>query len=291
MPFFSIIIPTYNSGRTLQKCLESVINQTFSDFEILIMDGISTDNTMEIVKGFNDERIKFFSEKDEGVYDAMNKGINRANGEWLYFLGSDDELYDEYILDKVYNKTIQTNYDFVYGNVLKVLSNIIYDNEFDLKKLFYKNICHQAIFFNKRLFDKTGLYNIKYKSRADYALNIHIFSNDYKIMYIPLIIARFNEGGFSSNYFDLEFWNDYNDNYLKPFKKILPKRELYSILWIYIYELITLKQYYKACKIFFKIPFHIKNTYAYICMLAAICGLVSSSILSLTNAMSNKRRS
>ena len=86
----SIIIPTFNSANTLRRALDSIIGQTLNDLEVLIMDGVSTDQTLDIAKTYNDNRIRIFSEPDNGVYDAMNKGIDKASGEWLYFLGSDD---------------------------------------------------------------------------------------------------------------------------------------------------------------------------------------------------------
>src|SRR2546422_844446 len=104
MPIFSIILPTFNSAAQIATALESILNQTFNDFEILVLDGCSGDNTIEIAKSYKDTRIRIWSEKDEGIYDAMNKGIEKATGKWLYFLGSDDELYNNAILEKVFHK-------------------------------------------------------------------------------------------------------------------------------------------------------------------------------------------
>ncbi|MBP5724119.1 MAG: glycosyltransferase [Bacteroidales bacterium] len=88
----SIIIPTYNSSKIIGRALDSIVNQTMQDFEVLVMDGASTDNTGEIVASYNDERIKFYSEPDKGIYDAMTKGITKAQGESLYFISIDDWL-------------------------------------------------------------------------------------------------------------------------------------------------------------------------------------------------------
>ena len=93
-PFISIIIPTFNAESTILKALESILQQTFKDFEILIIDGLSKDKTIEIVENLKDSRIKIHSDKDIGIYDAMNKGIHYAQGKWLYFIGSDDYLYN-----------------------------------------------------------------------------------------------------------------------------------------------------------------------------------------------------
>lgn len=209
MTLISIVIPTYNSSKTLKKCLESVLNQTFKDFEILIIDGNSADNTLKIAKSFDDKRIKTFSEPDKGIYDAMNKGINLAKGNWLYFLGSDDELYSNDILHKIAQIAKKTFKRVIYGNVeIKgdagwVKDGLIYDNEFDLKKLFTKNICHQSIFYKKDLLDSYN-YNIEYKICADYDLNLNLFSK-YKFEYVDIIIAKFYGGGKSKIIVDEKF--------------------------------------------------------------------------------------
>src|ERR1700744_4382606 len=103
-PFFTIIIPTFNSEKTLQNALSSILSQNFTEFEILIVDGVSNDNTIKIVKENieKDKRIRFISEKDNGIFDAMNKGIELSLGEWLYFLGSDDRLHNSSILRSVF---------------------------------------------------------------------------------------------------------------------------------------------------------------------------------------------
>src|SRR5246127_4505724 len=100
-PSFSVIIPTYNSAKTISQSIQSVLRQSFTGYEVLIIDGASTDDTLAITSAFNSERIKTISEKDRGVYDAMNKGIKLAKGQWLYFLGSDDALYDDSVLEKI----------------------------------------------------------------------------------------------------------------------------------------------------------------------------------------------
>src|SRR3982750_4096075 len=104
MPLLSIIIPTFNSQITIERCLESLSKQTFRDFEILVIDGGSEDNTIGLVKEKQPvlPAVTLVSEKDEGTYDAMNKGIGLSTGTWLYFLGSDDWLYNEQVLQNVF---------------------------------------------------------------------------------------------------------------------------------------------------------------------------------------------
>ena len=96
----SIITPTFNSEKTLDKCIDSVIKQNFDNYEHLIIDNISKDNSEKIVKNYNNNKIKFLSEKDNGIYDAMNKGIKISKGDYLLFLNSDDKIIDNNFIFK-----------------------------------------------------------------------------------------------------------------------------------------------------------------------------------------------
>ena len=208
MSFFSVIIPTYNSASTLNAALESVVNQTFQDYEVIIMDGLSTDNSLEIARGFNNQKIKIFSEKDSGVYDAMNKAVEKATGEWLYFLGSDDQLYDNAIFSRIYNVAQQENYNLIYGDAYFTSRKIIYGDQFDRVRLKTHNISHQAIFYKKYLFERLGKYNTQFKIWADWDFNIRCFSYpDIKAIHIKTTIVKYNdEGGLSAVYMkDSEF--------------------------------------------------------------------------------------
>ncbi len=209
-PFFSIIIPTYNSAISLGFTIESILGQTYTNYEILIIDGGSNDGTVEVANRFSKGFIKIISERDLGIYDAMNKGITMAKGEWLYFLGSDDQLFDNDVLQKVFQVTQSGTNKLIYGNVKVVgdtgwaKNETIYDGEFTLEKLLLRNICHQAIFYHKSVFKEVGNYNIHYTICADYDFNIKCFSN-YQFTYLPKIIAYFNGGGFSTSKRDKVF--------------------------------------------------------------------------------------
>lgn len=210
-PVFSIIIPTFNSGSTLSVALDSVFNQTFTDLEVLIMDGLSSDDTIKIVKNYKKKfnNIIIYSEKDEGIYDAMNKGTDLALGEWLCFLGSDDSLYESTTLEQFLNNKQIENNEIVYGNVYSEYFNGSYDGMFTYSKLLNQNICHQAIFFRRSIFSKIGKYNLKYKAYADWHHNINwFFSSKISYTYIDQIIANFTYGGFSATYNDKAFKSD-----------------------------------------------------------------------------------
>lgn len=216
----SIVIPTYNSSKVIKRALDSIVNQTMQDFEVLVMDGASTDNTGEIVASYNDERIKFYSEPDKGIYDAMNKGIAKAHGEWLYFIGSDDWLLDNNVLQSVFSLDID-KYDVVYGDVESDLSEKN-RGEWTLYTLEY-NRCHQAIFYRKTIFDKIGNYTLKYKIGADHDLNLKWFLNqEIKNVFINQKIAHFSSGGFSKEQGDDGFFEDFYSNILRYHYGILP---------------------------------------------------------------------
>lgn len=210
MPLISIIIPTYNSEKTISESIKSILEQSFDNYEILIMDGISGDNTLNIVKEFNDPRIKIFSEKDSGVYDAMNKGIEKAEGKWLYFLGSDDTLYDKETLKDI--EPFLGNHDLVYGDAYFTFSKTFYGEEKSISSLIKgKNICHQAIFYQKDIFKKVGFYNLKYPIWADLDFNIRCFINpSIKTYYIKKTIANYNDLNGISSEADQTFIEDFN---------------------------------------------------------------------------------
>ena len=120
-PTFSIITATYNSQTTISETIDSLLSQDFNDFEILIIDGLSTDSTLEIVKGYNDSRINIYSEKDKGIFDALNKGINQSSGKFVGFLHSDDTFTDNTVLSNIF-KSFENDIDGVYGDLNYVSS-------------------------------------------------------------------------------------------------------------------------------------------------------------------------
>lgn len=200
---YSIIVPTFNSANTIQECLHSILNQSCEELEILISDGASTDATREVVESFNDNRIKFFSEPDKGVYFAMNKAIGRASGKWLLFIGSDDTLYTNKVLEEMKGYLDKTDAGMVYGSV-KIVGSApwaedgeIYRGETPLTTLLVNNICHQAICYSREVFNSRSSYNTNYPICADYDLNLFCASR-YKLEYVPVILSNFKAGGLSS---------------------------------------------------------------------------------------------
>lgn len=210
IPFFSIIIPTYNAAHTISQCLEKVVNQTFQDIEVIVIDGASSDGTIQILSNYNKsyKNIRWVSEKDNGIYDAMNKGVKKAKGRWLYFLGCDDEFYDYEVLKDVHDFIIKHNSEIVYGNVNSIRLGDNYDGIFDSFKIRGKNICHQAMFFKRSLIKKNK-FNLKYKLLADWDFNLRCFLNPNILKaYYPRIIAKYGSSGASSTGSDQAFISD-----------------------------------------------------------------------------------
>ena len=216
----TIITPVYNAEKDIEACLLSVAGQSYPDKEHLIVDGASTDGTLEIIKRYAEKysHIKLISEKDDGIYDAMNKGIDQARGEWIYFLGCDDVFYDESVLDKILNLDDIDLYDVVYGNVLWGDTGEIYGGKFSLLKLMDKNICHQSIFYKLSIFDKLGKFNARYKYWADYLFNIKWFNSDViRSKYVSSIVAKYGINGQSSQMEDIDFLRDRKSIYKQNF--------------------------------------------------------------------------
>lgn len=197
------------------------------------MDGVSNDETLDIVESYNDKRIHIYSEKDSGIYDAMNKGVDKAKGEWLYFIGSDDKLYNNTVLETIFLNIQKTKRKIIYGSVEIVgdsgwaKDGEIYDGYFDLDKLLNKNINHQAIFYHKSVFKKMGNYNILYRICGDYDFNLKCYSK-YKFLYINIIIAKFQGGNTSFSKLDTHYNEDRWINIASYYKWHLHKKAFAS---------------------------------------------------------------
>lgn len=201
-PLISVITPVYNGEKFIEDCIQKVQKQTFRNFEHIIVDGVSTDNTITIVKKYADDldNVLLHSEKDKGIYDAMNKGISLAKGKWLFFLGCDDYFFGDDVLEKVAACTGSHSWaQLIYGNVWYEKLARLYDGAFDMEKILKHNICHQSIFYHKQVFEIIGNYNLQYKIEADYEYNLRCWlSGRITHYFIPLTIAFFADGGFSA---------------------------------------------------------------------------------------------
>ncbi len=222
----SIITPTLNSMKTIGRAIDSVLSQDFERLEHIVIDGESTDGTLEIVKEYS--QVKLFSGPDTGIYDAMNKGIAAASGEWVYFLGSDDYFTDERVL-KDLNSFFTSDLDIFYGDIYDDHMKHRYDGPFDRVKICLRNISHQAIFLKRSIFQKTGPFDTTYDSYADWDHNMRwMLDNSVKKQYVDRVIAVYSGIGYSNQNPDLKFKRDRFYRYLCYGRKTLPALPYYS---------------------------------------------------------------
>lgn len=225
-PFFSIIIPTYNNLRCLKKCLVSIKKQTFIDFDVWVIDNASSDGTYEFVESLG-APFNVISENDVGIYNAMNKGVINSSGEWLYFMGADDLLYDNDVLAKIAN-TRRSSEKVILGNVtFNSISNI--SKNLDIKRskfskmLWLKNtIHHQGTFYKRDIF-KNNFYDESYSVLADYKLNLELFRKKIVSINANILIAHCGDQGISKKFKwslykeDIRLKTEVSSGIFKPF--------------------------------------------------------------------------
>jgi len=200
---FSIITVAYNSESTIRDTLESVLQQTFEDYEYIIVDGNSTDHTLDIVKEYEKKfsgRLTYISEPDEGIYDAMNKGIRMAKGDIIGIINSDD-WYEKDALLKVYEQSVDSPYAIYYGYMRiidesngKEIRCTINHPDYIREAM----INHPATFVSRKVYEEFGMFDCQYKMSADYDFIIRMTKQD-KVKFIPVyeILADFRMGGIS----------------------------------------------------------------------------------------------
>ena len=205
----SIITTTYNSSRTIRDTIESVISQKYDNIEYLLIDGFSDDNTIDIVRSYDElssRNLKIISESDSGIYDAMNKGIKLATGDIIGFLNSDDFFKDAYVVNKIV-ETFDANIDAVYGDVLYVDK----DNIFNVKRFYSSSLfkrwtmrigfmpAHPTFYVRKNIVKEIGGFNKEYKIAADFELLFrYIYVNRIKTKYIREVMVIMRDGGISN---------------------------------------------------------------------------------------------
>ncbi len=202
MPKLSIITINYNNATGLQKTLNSVFKQTFSDYEYIVIDGESNDGSKEVIKTNADKISYWVSEKDSGVYHAMNKGIKKASGEYLLFLNSGDHLINDTILEEV-SATLDGT-DIIYGNIFLIENASqswtgVYPDKLSLQHFITGSLPHPASFIKKILFDRVGYYDENLQICADWKFFLDAICK-FNVVYKHLdkTIAVFYLDGLSS---------------------------------------------------------------------------------------------
>ena len=168
-PLISIITVVYNGEKNLEETILSVINQTYDNVEFIIIDGSSTDGTIDIIKKYEDKIDYWISEKDSGIFDAMNKGILASKGDYINFMNAGDFFTRIHLVKEVVNILNSEEIDFLYGDYNLGNSNIKYNIQFT-----YKTICHQVIFAHKKCFNN-NMFDLKYRWMCDYKWLLECF--------------------------------------------------------------------------------------------------------------------
>jgi len=229
--FISVVTVCFNSKTTIQRTLESVLNQTYQNFEYIIIDGESNDGTLEIISSYNrkfGDRMTIISESDQGIYDAMNKGISMAKGKLIGLVNSDD-YYEPDALEKIVKAYRGHELEIIYGMEREFaedgrLRDIVFYNHEFLKT---QMINHPTCFVTKNTYEKIGYYDLQYKSSSDYDFLLKAFISK-KVVFTPVyeIISNFSLGGTSSTM----------ESHLETFKiwkkyGCITKKRYYLITW------------------------------------------------------------
>lgn len=203
----TLITVCFNSEKTIKDTLESVLKQTYKDYEYLIVDGKSKDNTLDIIKEYEPKfkgRLKWISEKDKGLYDAMNKGIKLSTGDVIGILNSDDIFASDNVLKTIANAFKKKKCDASYSDLVFMDEETmkIPERYFISKTGNYKlgwHPPHPTLYVKKEIYDKFGLYNQDYRIAADYDFMLRIMKNNVKMTYIPEVLIHMRSGGVSTN--------------------------------------------------------------------------------------------
>lgn len=205
----SIITACFNSSHSIENCLESILSQNYDNIECTIIDGKSSDDTLSIVKDYQQKYsyIKLISEKDQGIYDALNKGVMLATGDVIGFVHSDDLLASKTVISEIVAILKNKALDGVYGDLEYVRKEDItkvvrfWKSRSFNSKLLSKGWmpAHPTLFLKKEVYEKHGFFNLTYQISADYDFMLRILKDDsLKFGYLPKVITKMRIGGASN---------------------------------------------------------------------------------------------
>ena len=206
-PKISVITVVLNDGKTIERTIKSVIKQTYNNLEYIVIDGKSTDETLDIIKKYKDEIDYFVSQSDKGMYDAMNKGVKASTGDVIYFLNGDDCLLDENVIKDIATAFSKNNeIDYVYGGIYYenpyktknfdlIIKEEVKDEDFPKGKM----IRHQALFVKREVFKEVDYFNTNLKIASDLEFEYKMSRARKKGLFIDRIIAKMSSDGVSAN--------------------------------------------------------------------------------------------
>lgn len=212
--FISIITVVFNGEKTIERTIKSVLNQKFTDYEYIIQDGGSKDNTLQIAKSYEDKFagcLRIYTEQDKGIYDAMNKGICKAKGDYIWMVNADDYLCEDALM-KIYDYCKSINFK---PCLLSARMNIVDATTGDLKAISksdsvdsYQNnckrlkmgICHPATIVHKEIYNQVGLYDDRYYISADIDFCIRTYKSKISVEFPSIVITNMTDGGISNQF-------------------------------------------------------------------------------------------
>ena len=201
----SIITITFNSAKTLQRTLASVQSQTYGDIEHIIVDGASTDGTREMIEAYaaKHTNVRWVSEKDDGIYNALNKGIRMATGDVIGFLHSDDVLFSPDSIEHIAEAMKTQEAEVVYGDLLYCRGNKVIrrwkSNAYNPRSLKYGWMpAHPTVYVRREVYEQVGEYDEWFRISADYDMMLRIFKAGYKSYYLPEVLVCMETGGASN---------------------------------------------------------------------------------------------
>lgn len=244
-PLFSIITVCFNSEKTIEQTIQSVLKQTYKDYEYIIIDGGSKDSTLEIINKYRDHIKTVVSEKDDGIYDAMNKGIVLAEGSIIGLLNSDD-WYEPETLQIVAEEYLQSDGETLFHGLCKLIENgkegsiISYHHDV----LPYYCICHTSCFLPKKLYVKYGLFDTSYKIAGDYELLLRLYVSGVRFKRLEKILVNFRSGGVSDS-----LKSTYEDIKIQYHHKLFGKNKYYMKLMkhavVHVSKVLIVRSYQK----------------------------------------------
>ena len=235
----SVITVCYNAEASIGNTLKSVLDQTYRDFEYVVVDGASKDNTLKIVEsfkaGFEQQGIalKVISEKDNGIYDAMNKGAKYAEGDWLIYMNADDSFSDPDVLKDIFENNDFEGIDIVYGDHYRVKGDEkkldVADKDLEALK-YFKFFCHQATFTRRRVFDEIK-FDEQFKICADFDFFLQAYLKGYKFHHENRVVCVYSVEGTSNKVYYNTILDNYNVRIKNGIIKKSPLIKLKAFIW------------------------------------------------------------
>lgn len=208
----SIICPTFNSEGKISCLLESIKKQTSKDFEVIFIDNLSKDKTKDIIYQAKLNKFFFYSNKDKGIYDAINRGVKRSNFKWIWILGSDDCIFNKNTIAELIKEISiikNSNINAIYGTTIFLSTNLPFNRKFSYDDHFSKSLCQQSIVYKKEALLNQNLFKIEYQTTADYEMNLRLIKKGIdNFKYIDKVLAIYNDRGASYCLKDKKFYKD-----------------------------------------------------------------------------------